>query len=162
MKMKTALFYIMTFLVLSCLTGEQAELDIEHKVRIDQEGTRSESRHGYLIINGKALPDNFSVVAYDGVKYIFSQRQNMWGDDGYFPLQKALAFEPATQVFRNEDLALGWYEGSKVKKGTPVNWLYVEWSGGACFVSIDRIEDLIVQYKIPAIRRSNDNRLFME
>lgn len=154
--MKKAMALVLAVILLSgCTTppGNGETLSLLHKVRVEREGTRSESRHGYLIINGQALPDNFYAVQYQGRLYRFSQRNNLWGDDGYFPVPEPIVFQPTAEAFGDQDLARGWYDGEKLKVKTPADWLFVEWRGGRAFVAHNRIAEMIRFLELPLLER---------
>jgi hypothetical protein len=150
--MRKTIFFILACFALTSVWGD--DLKIEHKVTVDNEGSRSEARHGYLLLNGKAMPDFFWTVVAANQHFIFHQRKNMWGDDGYFPLKVAVDIGTAKVKFTKDDLKQGYYMGKDKKPGTPANWLYLEWKNGAGFCAPDRLVELIDDLALVPIPRS--------
>jgi hypothetical protein len=152
--MQKTLFFVLACLVLTSVRGDGADLKIEHKFTLDREGTRSEARHGNLLINGKAVPDFFWTVVAADQHFVFHQRKNMWGDDGYFPLNLPLNISAAKAGITKDDLTQGFYKGKDKKPGTPADWLYLEWKDGAGFSAPERLIDLIDFFVLAPIPRS--------
>lgn len=138
--------------------------DIEHNVTFSHKGTRSEAKHGHLIINGSEIPDVFTLVFTGERAYKFYQRTHLWGRDGYFPAKSAKIPEikQSEAEISSESLKKGWYTGKEKLKGTPPCWVYVEWEGGNAFVSPDSIEKMagalnlkkIQRWKTPPLRKN--------
>jgi hypothetical protein len=126
---------------------------VNHTMRVDREGTRSESRHGYLVIGEQALPDFFWTVIAAGKQYSFHQRKNLWGDDGYFPAADLKLIEQNPEKISSGDLKDGFTVGEKRKAGTPADWIYLEWTGGAGFASPTGVVPLIEALALKPIPR---------
>jgi hypothetical protein len=150
--MRKIIFIALTFLACGFVYGD--DLKVEHKMTVDNEGSRSEARHGYLLINGKAVPDFFWTVVAAGQHFVFHQRKNIWGDDGYFPLNLPVDIATAKVKITKDDLKQGFYIGKDRKPGTPANWLYLEWKNGAGFCAADRLIELIDLLALVPIPRS--------
>jgi hypothetical protein len=163
MKMRniTLIFLILLIILFApslkdkCTDALCALQKIEHKVDYSHKGTRSEARHGYLSVNGENLPDVFTLVRSGDIAYKFYQRSNMWGADGYFPLEKSVKSGIKGSVKEIESAALkqGWYLGKELLKGTPSDWLYTEWKGGSAYVSPDTIKKMTQTLKLKTILR---------
>ena len=124
----------------------------EHRITYDAKGTRSEARHGFVLINGRMLEDVFLIVSWDEVVYRFYQRKNRWGKDGYFP-GGAVDIELSKERISKEELERGWVAGNKKLKGIPPAWIYAGWEKGSAFVSPDKIAGLISALGLKAIER---------
>ncbi|NLB83122.1 MAG: hypothetical protein GX791_02625 [Synergistaceae bacterium] len=115
-------------------------------------GTRSESRHHYLEIEGKRIPDVFSKLVYKDLSFTFASRHYLWGDDGYFrsgdsPIPHSPSPAPT------EQLEKGWYEGRKKLVGTPENWVYGEWKDGGIFAAPEKLSEAADSLKLPILPR---------
>ncbi|SHE35691.1 hypothetical protein SAMN02745206_00185 [Desulfacinum infernum DSM 9756] len=126
---------------------------IDHYLTYTNKGTRSEARHGHLVVNGKEIPWCFDRVAAAGRSFSFRVRTNLWGDDGYFPDASPWSERTARTDIAPSELTRGYYVGDERLSGTPSSWIFVEWSGkGAkrsAFVDPLMIERLIQDFKIP-------------
>lgn len=128
---------------------------VEHKITYTNKDTRSEARHGHLYINGNELPDVFTSVVYREKSYKFHQRADMWGSDGYFPVETETPAEvkAANARITIEDLNRGWYIGKELLSGTPSSWLHVTWNGGSAFVVPEKVVEMAKALNLKKIQR---------
>jgi hypothetical protein len=140
-------------------TDQPAGPLLEHRISYSAKGSRSEARHGSLFFQGEAVPDVYETVADDGITYRFRTRQQMWGDDGYHPGAPVEPAPASQDAFQTADRNTGWYHGPHKKPGTPVNWVYVEWSNGRAFVAPDQLDALADTKNLPPISRIARQRI---
>ncbi len=151
------IIFILAFAV-STMTGcytvkAQTETVLEHRITYDAKGTRSESRHGYLYVDGNAVPDVFQLV-YDGQKYYsFRTRSNMWGDDGYHVAYRDLEIPRSDKSVTAQEFDRGWYLGKKKKSGTPKHWIYVEWNQESAFTAPSALTSMAEDLNLRPINR---------
>lgn len=163
MERKYIIHIVFLILFLGCAgTGENAESSscqlIKHRVNYTNKDTRSEARHGYLVVGGYTIPDVFIFVTCRAKTYKFMQRRYGWGNDGYFPVEK-ISIESADAKISQSELERGWYEGVEKKKQTPKCWLYVKWDGGAAFVAPGSMKDFIQAHDLGTIPRMKMQKL---
>lgn len=137
---------------------KNALCSIEHSITYSNKGSKSEAQHGHLFINGKEIPDVFTQISCIDKTYKFYQRKQMWGRDGYFPLDEQAQIKASSAKITDEQIKKGWYTGAEKLDGTPCPWLNVQWEGGSAFVSPDKIEDMAAAENLKPIKRDN---LFM-
>jgi len=152
------LYFYAIFILENIVVGNDQDNDakIEHTITYSREGTRSEARHGHLTINGNEIPDIFNIVICGKEAYKYYQRRNIWGRDGYFPIDLwAITNElsESDKEITDKAVTLGWYRGVKRLKNTPRNWIYVEWSKGRAFVSPDKTKKLSKAFSVKKISR---------
>jgi hypothetical protein len=121
-------------------TDKKNKVDLT--IEYDNKGSRSESRHHYLALNGKSVPDVFEMIEIDGTLYRFATRDNNWGDDGYVPVPDSeMPYSGDSGSITSENKSRGWYLSEKRKKDTPRNWCWVSRDGKTAFVSPERINE---------------------
>lgn len=123
-------------------------------------GTRSESRHHYLEIEGKRVPDVFSKLVYKDLSFTFAFRNNLWGDDGYLRSGDSPIPHSPSPVSA-EQLKKGWYEGREQLEGTPENWAYGEWKNGGLFAAPEKLSEAADSLKLPILPREGSDMLFI-
>lgn len=141
-------------------SGENPEepeiITVSEDVRIlryySARGTRSEARHHYLEIEGERIPDVFSKVVYKGLSFTFGSRKYHWGDDGYLRGSDAEVTGSPSPISA-EQLERGWYEGGGILQGTPENWIYGEWKGGALLAAPEKLGWAVKTLDLPVIPR---------
>ena len=141
-------------------SGENPEepeiITVSEDVRIlryySARGTRSEARHHYLEIEGERIPDVFSKVVYKGLSFTFGSRKYHWGDDGYLRGSDAEVTGSPSPISA-EQLERGWYEGGGILQGTPENWIYGEWKGGALLAAPEKLGWAVETLDLPVIPR---------
>ena len=143
---------IMVILILA-ITISLFSDDIVQKITYSNKGSRSEARHGYLLYKGKSIPDVFNKIIYKSNVYIFFQRIEMWGDDGYFPYNEEIKIKDSNDNISKEQLEKGWYLGKDRLQGTPENWIYVEWEDKSAFLSLDKINPFTREFEMETIDR---------
>jgi hypothetical protein len=157
MKKLTLIIIFLSIIATSfeCVTyGKGNRCILRSTVSYSNKGTRSESRHGYLFLNGKEIPDVYRLVICNDRAFKFFQRRHMWGRDGYFPVKTEGGeivkdgSHAGTEAIRRE-----YYRGNVRYENTPEDWIFVRWDGGAAFVSPERIADLDGVLKLRAIPR---------
>ena len=129
---------------------------LEHRITYSHKNTRSEARHGHLLINGYEIPDIFSLVIFQESVFKFYQRKQIWGMDGYFPVDKTAgisSIEESSADIGPDVMSKGWYEGKEKLAGTPADWLYVEWKEGAAFLSSEKIKNFASEHNLETIPR---------
>jgi hypothetical protein len=124
-------------------------------VSYSNKGTRSESRHGYLFLNGKKIPDVYRLVICNDRAFKFFQRRHMWGRDGYFPVKTGVDDEivKGSTDTGSDAIERGYYRGNVRYENTPESWIFIKWDGGKAFVSPERIADLDGVLRLRAIPR---------
>ncbi|MDY6968599.1 MAG: hypothetical protein SVR08_08100 [Spirochaetota bacterium] len=135
---------------------EASDVEIEHYITYSHRSTRSESRHGFIKINGKTVPSVFLLIKYRNLLYEFYQRTYLWGRDGYFPVnarQVNDVFKKSNKGISKKHLSKGWYLGNEYLKNTPSNWIYVQWRDGDAFVSSEKIDEMVKSLRLKAIPR---------
>ena len=141
-------------------SGENPEepeiITVSEDVRIlryySARGTRSEARHHYLEIEGERIPDVFSKVVYKGFSFTFGSRKYHWGDDGYLRGSDAEVTGSPSPISA-EQLERGWHEGGGILQGTPENWIYGEWKGGALLAAPEKLGWAVETLDLPVIPR---------
>jgi len=141
-------------------SGENPEepeiITVSEDVRIlryySARGTRSEARHHYLEIEGERIPDVFSKVVYKGLSFTFGSRKYHWGDDGYLRGSDTEVTGSPSPISA-EQLERGWYEGGGILQGTPENWIYGEWKGGALLAAPEKLGWAVETLDLPVIPR---------
>lgn len=157
-------YIIITFILLSCasspVTDSAAETDsklrIAHDVSYRNKGSRSESRSGYLTIDGIILPDCFNMVLVDDKSYVFFQRSLRWGNDGYFPAEDDKKYSSVRKIDKSmsdSDIARGWCNSEGIMKNMPNRWIFVKWESGSALVLPSKITALIAEKKIKPLPR---------
>jgi hypothetical protein len=133
-------------------TGEGRSISINYDIKKSNAGSKSEGRDHVLVINGKIVPDVFDLVYAAGVLYEFKVRTQVWGDGGYIRNEEAREpYGSSNSSISDKDWELGWYEGNKLKEGTPRSWVYITRDSDSYFVSPDEIYRL-VRYKAWSFR----------
>ncbi|MBP7344697.1 MAG: hypothetical protein KA982_08230 [Clostridia bacterium] len=156
-------YFIITFLLLSCSSAPvinsapvtDGKIRISHDVSYRNKGSRSESRSGYLTIDGIILPDCFTLVVVDGKSYMFLQRKQRWGNDGYFPSEDK-KYSPVRKIDKSmtdSDIARGWCNSEGIMKNMPNGWIFVKWENGSAVVMPSKIPVLIAEKKIKPLPR---------
>ncbi len=98
-----------------------------------------------LAVNNYTLPDVFTLVYAADVLYRFETAEQPWDDSGYVPDRnsKTAPFAETDTPVSEEDWSLGWYEGTKKKKGTPRSWVYVERDKKRAFVNPNELDRFV-------------------
>jgi len=156
-------YFIITFLLLSCSSAPvinsapvtDGKIRISHDVSYRNKGSRSESRSGYLTIDGIILPDCFTLVVVDGKSYMFLQRKQRWGNDGYFPEedQKKYNAVNSNELISDSDIKRGWLYADRIMKNMPNGWIFVKWESGSAVVMPSKISEMINEKKIKTLPR---------
>ena len=155
-------YFIITLLLLSCSSTPvinsapvtDGKIRISHDVSYRNKGSRSESRSGYLTIEGISLPDCFSLVIVDGKSYVFLQRKQRWGRDGYFPEEDQKKYaEHSNEEISDSDLKRGWFNADGIMKNIPNGWIFVEWESGSAVVMPSKISEMINEKKLKTLPR---------
>ncbi len=148
----------LTLLLFNACVTTSTTTHINHHLTYTAKGTRSEAQHGHLVLNGKELPWVFNKIAHNGVSYSMRYKKHAWGTDGY--QRDTTPFEPqvTTQMITKQILKQGYYINNKYLKGTPKNWIFVQWQKSA-FVHPTKIYYLIKEHKISQKQKSNQNIL---
>lgn len=123
-------------------------------------GTRSESRHHYLEIEGKRVPDAFSKLVYKDLSFTFASRHNLWGDDGYLRSEDSPIPHSPTPASA-EQFEKGWYEGREKLEGIPENWIYGEWKNGGIFAAPEKLSEAADSLKLPILPREGSEKLLI-
>lgn len=138
----------LAILMLVACAGRPAS--IEHYLTYTAKGTRSEARHGHLVVDGQELPWAFSTVTCGAQTFSLHLRTHLWGTDGYFPEATSRVIPADEHPVSEASLARRYYLGDRRKAATPENWIFVTWpDGGAAFVAPDAIDALIRDRDIP-------------
>ena len=133
-------------------TGEGRSISINYDIKKTNAGSKSEGRDHLLVINNKIVPDVFDLVYAVEVLYEFTVKEQIWGDGGYKRNENGnVPYGSNNNQLSEKDWELGWYEGNKLKSGTPRSWVYVVRGGDKYFVSPDEIYRL-VKYKAWSFR----------
>lgn len=145
---KRIIVFAAVLMLVACKTGGGPT--VSHEITYSAKGTRSEARHGHLLVDGIEVPWVFSRVVCGPTFYVLQFRGNLWGDDGYWPDASASAPSEAGTQIPVGSLKKGYFLSSKRLAGTPAGWIWVQWgSDKAAFVAPDRLEQLIREEKIP-------------
>ena len=127
-------------------SGEGRTIRVSYKIVKTNEGTRSEGQSHVLAINGYTLPDVFSLVYAADAYYDFKSGDQPWDSVGYILDRNKKGHPPYGETDKSiadRDWELGWYEGSRRKKGTPRSWVYIERGGLMAFLNPDEIDRFI-------------------
>lgn len=152
----TSAINIASCTMIPAVTG-QKKLSIINEIKYSNKGSRSEGRSWYLKINGKAIPDCFTMVAAEGKVYSFRSKNTTWGDDGYIPADgdsEELYRPGGNEKLSDSDISRGWREGDFRYSNTPAHWIFVKWNGGSASVSVEKIDELIRVKSIKTIQRN--------
>ena len=128
----------------------------KHTITYTRKGSRSESRHGQLLINGNPVADAFNIVSHGTIAYKFYQRKNLWGLDGYFPIEIPTIEKPdldSQEEFAADMLDLGWHLGNVRYKNTPQCWIFVQWGKGSAFVDAGKLDAFVNYMKLKKLPR---------
>jgi hypothetical protein len=120
-------------------------------------GSRSEARHHFVEIHGVLVPDFFSRLKYKNYAFQFVSRNYLWGDDGYVRTEEFSLSESASPV-TEEQLKKGWYQGTERLAGTPEDWVWGEWNGGALFAAPEKLREAATELNLTQLQR--DGSLF--
>lgn len=126
---------------------------LDEKTTFSNQGSKSEARHHYLLVDGAAIPDTFWFVHQEGRSYRFRQRQYLWGEDGYVPVQEDFKAKASNKDIQPEDTQRKWYEGPERLLDTPGHWVYLEWTGGCAYADPVALQALAEHFKLPRITR---------
>jgi len=126
---------------------------LDEKTTFSNQGSRSEARHYYLLLDGQAIPDTYWFVHQEGRSYRFQQRQHLWGEDGYVPVKEEFKATPSDKAIQAEETKQKWYQGPARLQGTPEHWVYLEWMGGSAYADPIAIQKLAEWLKLPRIPR---------
>lgn len=150
-------FYLLPLVLSICIVAIPANAAetprVNNPVVLEKPGSRSEIAHGSLIIDGVRVPETFGQVVVDGAEYEFRQRVNRWGEDGYFPSRRTVSFAVSDKPVSKSELARGWYDGDRLRSGTPKSWVFVRWAYGAHFVAPSSLAALVKTEAIENIDR---------
>lgn len=142
--------WLVSILVFACAT-----VNLDHRVHFSRKGSKSQAVHGNLYVGSIRIPDNFQRVVYGTRIYVFFVRKQLWGKDGYHPVESERYPERTYERITRSVIEKGWYQGNARLRGTPGSWLYVEWGSGKGFVDPQRVRDMIRLLSIPVLPRSN-------
>jgi hypothetical protein len=126
---------------------------IEEKTEYTAQGTRSEARHFYLSVEGRPVPDAFRVLVLSGKSWVFAQRAEVWGDDGWLLEDKTRPVPETPTPLTASETERGWYKGGERKKGTPADWAFVAWEGGSAFVDARKLPEFAAAERLPLLPR---------
>ena len=155
--MKFFFFLLVSTACISCLAVAAEDTPrVENPVTLEKAGSRSQIAHGSLIIDGVRVPETFKQVVVDGAEYVFLQRINRWGEDGYFPTQRIVKLATSDKPVSAGELARGWYDGNRLRPGTPKPWVFVRWAYGAQIVAPASLAALVRAESIEDIDRFVD------
>lgn len=118
---------------------EKCTLLLNHVVKIQNKGTRSERQDGYLQIKEYTLPDLFVFVQQDGKAFSFSVNTKRFGRTGYH-ITNTIELQVSNKFITEEEKERGWYIGSALKVNTPRCWLFVQWNGGSAYIDPQKAE----------------------
>ncbi|MBN2429224.1 MAG: hypothetical protein JXK94_12885 [Deltaproteobacteria bacterium] len=139
-------FFIFLLFIAGCA---DKTLQIDHYLTFSAKGTRSESRHGHLVVDGREIPWAFKQIAFEGKSYSLHLRSYLWGNDGYHPDEPPLVQEKDGPMVSPETLAKGYWLGAKRPQNIPGNWFLVTWGKNSfAYVAPHAIDTLIEEQKI--------------
>jgi hypothetical protein len=115
---------------------------VTHKIKYENQGTRSEREDGYLYVDNYIIPDLFTFIQFQNDAYSFAINTKRFGKTGYH-LSEVKNFEVDSTDLTINEKENGWYLGRKLKPGVSSCWTYVEWNGGAAFINTEKIEKII-------------------
>ena len=128
---------------------------LKHDIKYSSKGTRSESRHGYLILsNGNRVPECFDYISNGSRAYKYIKKVRPWGDSGYVEADNVKKILTGNDVISEEILKRGWYKSDFKYSSTPVNWLYGETSAGNYFFDSSKVRNLIESENIKCSGKS--------
>lgn len=136
-----------------CLLEGQAPAALVEKLTYSGKGSKSESVHGYLLVDGAPLADVFTVVAQGKRLWRFQQRSHLWGADGYILAPEAAGLARSEELVASESLKRGWYVGKKRLQGTPEHWVYLEWQDGCAWADARSIGHVVMHFKLMPMAR---------
>jgi hypothetical protein len=141
---------LLVFVILLIAGCSSQTVEVNHFLTYSAKGTRSEARHGHLIVNGKEMPWAFKQIAVNGKSYSLHFRSNLWGDDGYHPDGVVLVPEKGDETVASETLEKGYWLGAERPENIPQHWLFVTWGQrSSAFVAPGAIDKLIKEQDIP-------------
>jgi len=148
--------------LLSLFAACAGAVTLEHRTDYSRKGTRSESRHGYLLVNGKAVPDVFSFVQQGDQAWEFFTRKHLWGDDGYHPTHIRITNNQAARPCTDEVLTRGWYPGPDRLRETPHDWLFVRWSTNTAWIAPVALSAWVETHKPRTLTRTSREEMFRD
>ncbi len=123
---------------------------IDYYLSFSAKGTRSEARHGHLVVDGQEIPWAFKRIAFEGKSYSLHSRSYLWGDDGYHPDEPPLVQEKGSHTVSPATLARGYWLGAKRPQNIPGNWFFVTWGKrSSAYLVPHAVDTLIKEQKIP-------------
>ncbi|ADE57902.1 MULTISPECIES: hypothetical protein [Aminobacterium] len=125
---------------------------LRQEITYSDQGTPREVRHSFLHVEGNPVPDTFSYLEYKDSAWVFKSRTVPWGDDGYWTVKKRNTTE-GQKIITDGIKQRGWYRGKVRLRGTPENWVYVEWKDGRGFVAPHRMEAFAGELDLPFLPR---------
>ncbi len=149
-------------LFLTILTACAGAVTLEHRMDYSRKGTRSESRHGFLLVNGQAIPDVFSFVQQGDQAWEFFSRRHLWGDDGYHATHVRVTNLHASEPCTSRIMDRGWYPGSDRLDGTPGDWLFVRWGTNTAWIAPTGISALVTAKTPPKLKRTSQEEMFRD
>lgn len=128
---------------------------LKHDVKYSSKGTRSESRHGYLILpDSNRLPECFEYISNGSRAYQYIKKVRKWGDSGYVEVNELKVISESNNAVSEEALNQGWYKSNTKYTGTPDNWLYGETASGNYFFNYSKVRNLIESENIKCSGKS--------
>lgn len=128
---------------------------LKHDIKYTSKGTRSESRHGYLILpDGNRLPECFEYISNGSRAYQYIKKVRKWGDSGYVEVKELKVISKSNNVVNEEILKQGWYKSDSKYTGIPDNWLYGETASGNYFFDYSKVRNLIESENIKCSGKS--------
>jgi len=151
---RTAVGVILLLAIGTQFSCAARQVEIHHYLTYTNKGTRSEARHGHLVVHGKEIPWCFDRVSAAGQSFSFRVRTHLWGDDGYFPDGSPWSEKKGPAGPTPLELTRGYYVGGERLAGTPSSWIFVEWNDKdakkrSAFVDPLKIERLIEDFQLP-------------
>ncbi|MFW5807985.1 MAG: hypothetical protein ACOC2H_00270 [Spirochaetota bacterium] len=126
-----------------------------HDVSVERIDEKSVIEHGYLYLTSQKsgpLPDIFHYIEDESSAYIFLQREEASGRDGYFPADR-ITIRESEQEIRADFLTQGYYKSLVRYKGTPDSWMCGSCSQGTFFFSRRGLLRLIDEENPAIIKR---------
>ncbi len=126
----------------------------KYEVEITHEGSRSQGSAGRLFFKNIEVPPVFDIIIIEKTVYKYKPMKFIWDDYGYI---KSGLIADAPKITSNKitekELARGWYEAdpSKLKCGTPEDWIYIESSRINLRISPSRLDDASAFYELKTV-----------
>lgn len=124
-------------------TACASSLQVDHSIKYQKKGSRSERRDGVLLINDTQLPYIFEKVCVEGKTFILEAKPHSFGNHGYFPAEGDCSPSMSDKAISKEALSEGYYAGNERLKNTPETWFFVSWKSGNAFIDGERLDDVL-------------------